>query len=208
MEFYRRHLPHIHLVQATFFITFRLNNSLPFWIVQQLQEDFELEKTMLMNHVADREEFHRSYFKQFDKFLDAQKDGNRWLNDPSIASTVADAIQYRNGKRYDLLSYCIMPNHVHLLVTITDEQEPGEKVRYTHLTSVLQSLKSYTAIECNRKLGRIGQFWQRESYDRVIRDQKELEWTIRYIIYNPVAAGLVKNWKDWKFTYCCYNVDL
>ena len=206
MEFYRRHLPHIHLGQATFFITFRLHNSLPNWIIRQIQEDLELERMLLMNGVGDRKEFQRSYFEQFDKILDAQKDGNRWLNDPLIASIVADAILYRNGKRFNLISYSIMPNHVHLLVTVTDAHEPSEKMRYTHLTSVLQSLKSYTAIESNRKLGRRGQFWQRESYDRVIRDQKELERTILYIVYNPVAAGFVKNWQEWKFTYCCYDL--
>ncbi|MFZ4620360.1 MAG: REP-associated tyrosine transposase [Bacteroidota bacterium] len=159
-----------------------------------------------MNGIQDGEEFHRRYFEQFDRFLDAQKEGNRWLNELSIVSIVADAIQYRNGTQYDLLSFCIMPNHVHLLAAITDAHKPGEKVRYTHLTSMMQSLKSYTAIECNRRLGRWGQFWQRESYDRVIRDQTELERTIRYIVYNPVKAGLVKNWQEWKFTYCCYDL--
>jgi putative transposase len=206
MEYYRRHLPHIHPEQATFFITFRLHNSLPNWIIRKLQEDRQADNAMVLNGSLDRGEYHRRYFLQFDRFLDAQQDHNCWLNEPNIASIVADALSYRDGTKYDLMSYCIMPNHVHLLIQITDEHKRSEKILYTHLTSVMQSLKSYTAKECNKLLGRNDQFWQRESYDRMIRDQHELDRTIQYIIYNPVAAGFVKNWRDWKFTYCCYDL--
>ena len=206
MEYYRRHLPHIHPEQATFFITFRLHNSLPNWIIRKLQEDREVDKAMLLSGVLDRGEFHRRYFEQFDSFLDAQKEGNRWLIDPATASIVANACTYCDGKSFDLISYCVMPNHVHLLIQITDEHKRSEKILYTHLTSVMQSLKSYTAKECNKLLGRNGQFWQRESYDRKIRDQYELDRTIQYIVYNPVAAGFVKKWQDWKFTYCAFDL--
>jgi len=40
------------------------------------------------------------------------------------------------------------------------------------------------------------------SFDRLVRDEKELYYVIRYVLMNPVNAGLVENWRDWKYTYC------
>ena len=50
-------------------------------------------------------------------------------------------------------------------------------------------------------LGRSGQFWQHESYDRLIRDREELYYTICYVLDNPVTAGLCKERKEWKWSY-------
>jgi hypothetical protein len=69
------------------------------------------------------------------------------------------------------------------------------------LAIIMQSLKGYTARECNRVLKRHCTFWQHESFDRVVRDQAEFRKTIEYVINNPVKAGLVKKWEDWKWTY-------
>ena len=65
----------------------------------------------------------------------------------------------------------------------------------------MMSLKRYTARQCNDILGREGQFWQHESYDHVIRNQAEWERIIKYVLDNPVKAGLVEKWDDWPWTY-------
>ncbi len=70
----------------------------------------------------------------------------------------------------------------------------------------MHSLKRYTAYEANQILGRSGAFWQHESYDHFARDEKELERIIKYVLYNPVKAGLVDDWKSWKWTYCKYDM--
>jgi REP element-mobilizing transposase RayT len=70
------------------------------------------------------------------------------------------------------------------------------------VTGIMKLIKSDTGKECNKILKRSGQFWQSESYDRVIRDQEELEKVIQYTLNNPVNAKLVKNWREWPFTYC------
>jgi REP element-mobilizing transposase RayT len=46
-----------------------------------------------------------------------------------------------------------------------------------------------------------GTFWQHESYDHVIRNEKEFERIVTYIIENPVKAGLVEEWQQWPYTY-------
>jgi hypothetical protein len=78
-----------------------------------------------------------------------------------------------------------MPNHVHIVFRAFPEHS---------LAEVMHSWKSFTAKECNKLLGRTGEFWQRESFDRIVRDELEFEKRVRYTLDNPVAAGLA-NWK-------------
>jgi hypothetical protein len=69
----------------------------------------------------------------------------------------------------------------------------------------MQSIKRISGRKCNLVLNRNGKFWQDESYDRLVRDDKELYFIIQYVLMNPVNAGLVENWNDWKYTYCQPN---
>jgi len=65
----------------------------------------------------------------------------------------------------------------------------------------MQSIKRVSARESNKILQREGTFWLNESFDRLVRDDKELYFTIEYVINNPVKAGLCKRPEDWKYTY-------
>jgi len=84
-----------------------------------------------------------------------------------------------------------MPNHVHCLVTRFEQFE---------LSDILHSLKSFTAHEANKMLGRDGQFWIEEYFDRYIRNEEHFERTIRYIENNPVKAGLCRSPKEWPYS--------
>jgi putative transposase len=132
--------------------------------------------------------------------LDHVSSGPRWLAQPQIAEIVSEALHYRDGKEYELLAYCIMPNHVHMVIELVGRNDIPT---YTAkpLFRILQSLKRHTARKCNRALHRQGAFWQDESYDHVIRDEKELEQTIEYVLNNPVNAGLVQSWEQWPWAY-------
>lgn len=66
----------------------------------------------------------------------------------------------------------------------------------------MHSLKSYTANKCNKTLERNGSFWQREYFDRLIRDQNDLAQKVKYVLNNPVKAGLVERWNEYPFSYC------
>jgi putative DNA methylase len=107
-----------------------------------------------------------------------------------------------------------MPNHVHVLLQpigaealglgVTPQAEvvsAGDEVEDSRspLGSIMHSLKSYTANQANRILGRSGAFWQQESYDHWVRDDDELERIVNYILANPVKAGLVKEPQEWFF---------
>jgi REP element-mobilizing transposase RayT len=69
------------------------------------------------------------------------------------------------------------------------------------LSKIMQSLKRHTARQANIILGREGAFWQDESYDHVVRDNEEHIRIMNYVLENPVKAGLVSNWEDWRWAY-------
>jgi len=198
--YYRRNLPHYQPVDATFFVTFRLAGSLPAETVARLKEERVQEEKLLLKikdekvrekKIADQR---KRYFSKFDTMLDNAVNDRSWLNDERVARMVAEAMCFRDKKVYDLLAYCIMPNHVHIVVAV--ERSAAS------LSKILQSLKTHTAMEANKILCKNGAFWQRESYDHVVRDGKELERIIAYVLHNPVKAGMVSNWEEWKWSYC------
>jgi REP element-mobilizing transposase RayT len=134
------------------------------------------------------------YAGKFDALLDGSSYGPTWLEQPQIATVVTNALHYAEEVlgRWRLLAYCIMPNHVHLVLTGV----------HPVLHQVLGSVKQYSSRLINQQMGRTGQaFWHAESYDHIIRSQREYHHQVRYVVNNPVKAGLVPDWADWPFTF-------
>ena len=199
---YRRNLPHIQPPGGTFFVTFRLAGSIPADALAMLHAETErilaeLERLPASPERAERlylEE--RRFFGKWDAVLDQGK-GPDWLRNPEIAKLVADAMHFFDGKRYDLLVYCIMSNHVHVVFTPLQKTEDA----YFSLAQIMHTMKGYPAGRANRLLGRSGAFWLHESYDHFVRSEAELERIIAYVVNNPVKAGLVSDWHDWPWTF-------
>lgn len=215
-DFYRRKLPHWQPEGQMFFITFRLANSLPVQIIQELEAERERERQDIREKFGgaqQRDELYKlekKYFGRFDAWLDrCTEESPRWLADENIAQIVADELHALDGVRYRLIAYCLMSNHGHLVI---DTEEHHIKPNHTGvtapypLTDTLKRLKGRTARFCNLALGQNGPFWHHESYDHVVRDQKEYERIIGYTLNNPVKAGLVEKWDDWKFTFVAQEV--
>lgn len=209
MSYYRRHLPHWQPDDATFFVTFRLAGSLPTSAVARLKSK-RLELINQQNRIPNKSKpdskllsnIETNIFRVYKDILDNNAAGPRWLARDDIAGIVMEAIAYRNHKKYDLIAYCIMPNHVHMILKLLIDDSNVMTAEDYPLTSVLHGLKSYTGLIANRKLNRSGSFWQSESYDHVVRDLGELERLIVYTLNNPVKAGLAVEWKDWPYSYC------
>ncbi len=157
----RRHLPHFYAAGNPLFVTFRLHGSLPRG--QYFAESLTSGKA----------------FVCMDRLLDRGTCGPLYLRMPDIAAIVARAIRKGECKDYCLHAWVVMPNHVHLLIT-----------PLTSVSELLRSLKGATAHEANRVLVRKGPFWQHESYDRLVRDEREFQRIENYIVQNPVKAGL------------------
>ena len=174
-EWYSRgYLPHFDHIDATQMITFRLADSLPHDKLDQLERIMGKEKD------AERP-------KQIEVYLDAGY-GTWSLRESRVGSMVEDSLLHFDGQRYRLIEWVVMPNHVHLLVEVFSEWL---------LPEVLRSWKSFTSHEANRILGRSGQFWQEDYFDRFIRDMKHFENAKQYIRENPVTAGLVRLPENW-----------
>lgn len=213
--FYKNRLPHLAPIGATFFVTFRLGDSLPQKLVAKLKLEMEMEAEIIRLEKEKPENYEAAiirqrklFFKEYDYQLDVKPYGECYLKQPKVAQIVIDKIHEMDGEKYDLLAYCIMPNHVHLLfdfsVQIVDEngfyltQTPED---YIQLDKVMQLIKGNTAYHANQLLGRKGKFWQKDSYDHYVRSEKEFWNIVHYILQNPVKAGLVKQWDSFPFTF-------
>jgi putative transposase len=173
MSYYQRSLPHWHPDGAPIFLTWRLFGSTPCCACQS--------HALGPGHA----------FVHMDRQLDRSDFGPVWLKDDRVATCVVGAFHFGDElKLYELRSYVIMPNHVHLLI------RPAAR-----LARITKSIKGYTAREANRILGRTGSpFWQFESYDHWVRNEVEMQRIVRYIEHNPVSSGFVHNAEEWRWS--------
>ena len=157
-------------------ITYRLYDSLPTEIIENMRLHLRNADAVCIDKKKQAE-----LRKQIDKHEDACY-GQCFLRDERIASIVRDNLFHFDGIRYHLLNWCIMPNHVHVLINVIDGWT---------LSQIMHGWRSYTAKEANKILGRTGQFWMEEYFDRYIRDEKHLLAAMEYITNNPIKAGIV-----------------
>lgn len=170
-------------------------------------------------------EFSRRWFRRFESLLHEETTGPLWLKEDPIAQVVAEALHHRDGKDYRLDAYCVMANHVHVvfaplltgaqarklaesailrkkgLPTETQTDSSRNNDQKVVLAAIMQSLKGFTAWKANQLLKRRGAFWQHESFDHVIQNQAEWERVVKYVLDNPVNAGLVESRQDWKWSF-------
>ena len=186
-HFHRRNLPHLYYNEGEYFITFRLKNSLPVNEIKKLRD--ELEKKA--SNLSAKE---KRLFRKYDELLDSGKFGIPLLKKNEIADIIKNIIHKFDGLYYNLICYCIMPNHVHLVFSIFNNEKS--------LSDIMKLIKGNSSIMINKFLNRQGNLWQPESFDRLIRDDKELYQFIKFVLLNPVKAKLVDGWQNWSHTYC------
>ena len=175
MTFYVRRLPHWQPPDADFFVTWRLYGSLP-----------KAPKLLLPSATAG------AAFVALDRQLDRAANGPLWLNNAQVAECVSQTLLSGVSPWgfYDLLAWVVMANHVHVLLR-----------PLIPLQKALMNIKSGSARAANAALGRTGKpFWQDESYDRWVRNDRERNSIVRYIHFNPVAAGLVTEPEQWPWS--------
>ncbi len=199
----RGYLPHVKREGASYFVTFRLADSLPKEVLlQALGEKAARLRALDLRKVygpseaqtkllADSvEQIERDYHRKVERFLD-QGAGACQLGRPDIARMATDALLHFHSQQYILDDWVIMPNHVHLVL--------WPKPNFS-LSEILKSRKQFIATQANRLLGRTGErFWQVESFDHWIRDEAEMNRIRRYIRANPVKAGLCVSPEEWRW---------
>ena len=177
----RGYLPHFDGGQLAQFITFRLYDSLPREVIVRWKEELKLEQSG---------EAVSLFRRKIEAYLD-QGFGSCYLKKPDVARTVETALLFHDVKKYKLSAWVVMPNHVHILCT------PAAGYRLAEIT---HSIKSFTSNEANKVLDRSGRFWQKEYFDRFIRNPRQFARTVAYIENNPVKANLCDRPEDWPFS--------
>jgi REP element-mobilizing transposase RayT len=181
----RGYLPHFDKPQLVQSITFRLFDAVP----EQLVEQWKTELGWTQ-HLPSTDRRKIQLQKRIDRYEDAGF-GACWLRDDRLAEVVENALLFFDPERYRLISWCIMPNHVHTIIQ-TEELWP--------LGGVVHSWKSYTSHKANRLLHQSGEFWFREYHDRYIRDGEHLNKAIDYVESNPVKAGFARFKEEWRWS--------
>jgi len=217
MIYYERNLPHYQPEKSIFFITFRLADSIPVELLGILRKEFLIEKNKIIHGVLSLDVYRRKiydlqkkYFGKYDELLDSLKYGPSWLANTDVARCVTNKLMEFCESKYELISYSLLPNHVHLVFLPNEDQIISSdnlkgKTKNYPVADTMRLIKGATAREANRILGRTGRFWHHESLDHVVRNDQELDSIIHYVMYNPVKAGLVYNQTDWKWSYSIYE---
>lgn len=192
LKFYKRNLPHWIVANKTYFVTIRLHGTLPKAVVKELQE----ENRILRECSADADKMmvmKRSQFRRIEKILDSKNSMVHYLDDPLIAGLIFNNLGWLKKRGWHIHAATVLSTHIHLLTS----NHLGKTV---NLLEDLGLYKNFTAREANKILGKTGSFWAREDFDHWIRTNSKFEATVNYIANNPVKAGRVKNWQDWKWT--------
>ena len=175
-------LPHWQQDKRTYFVTFHLGDSIPNaklndWIAER--DAWRKWNPFPLSTVQQREYIQR-FANTVERWLDAGE-GSCVLGHPHVAAVVGEALKHFEGIRCQHHAWVIMPNHVHLLLSLRQ----GEK-----LPPLLRSWKGYTSRIINRILGRSGSLWQKDYFDRLIRNSEHFWKCARYIRNNPPNARL------------------
>ena len=178
----RGYLPHCDFADSIQAITFRLADS----VARELLDSWRMA-------VADNrasKETKSELLRKIARYEDAGH-GACVLRRPECAAIVQEQLIASHGESYRLIEWCVMPNHVHVLIKIN----PGAS-----LPVVVKGWKGSSAVRINRILNQNGALWMRDYFDRFIRDEDHFYNARIYIRENPVKAGLCKELEDWPFS--------
>ena len=176
----RGYLPHFNGGEIAQTVTFRLHGSLPQELVARTRQ--ELRRLPPDEAAAELRQ-------RLEEYLDHGHEPT-WLSRPEVAGLVQDAMLHFDGQRYRLLAWAIMSNHVHAMLMPMAPRD---------LSDILFSWRSYTANQANKLLERRGAFWDRDYFDRFVRNEQHPANAMAYIEMNPVRAGLCASPELWRF---------
>lgn len=165
-----RSLPHFDSPEVVQAITFRLIDSLPKHVAAPMPGEAGSDRRRRIALALDRGL------------------GRCVLKHDKAALAVESTLLAGAGRDYGLHAWTIMPNHVHVLVQA-----------FVALPKLVQTWKSVSARTINDAIGSSGPVWQKEYFDRFIRDEAHWNATVEYIEQNPVKAGLVARAEEWRY---------
>lgn len=121
----------------------------------------------------------------------------RTIFDESEQCIVLEHIKEGDGTFYDCYAAMVMPDHVHLLLRSRNGYS---------LSRIMHGIKGASAYKINLHRRTKGQVWQNESYDRIVRNGKELDAKLKYMFNNPLKKGLTDDPSNYVGWYCSNNL--
>jgi putative transposase len=200
-------LPHWYQPQVTYFLTWRTADSLPADVAEswhRRRDDWlrrrginplsrSWKEALHCLPANQQHEYHEAFSQEYLANLD-KGHGECVLRRSELADLVLQSLLHFDGNRYNLAAAVVMPNHVHVLVCLLAE---------TDIEKQATSWKKFSATQINRVLGRLGRFWQEESFDHLVRSPASFERFRQYIAENGRAAGLHDGeWLHWQSADC------
>ena len=185
-------LSHWNVPNGIYFVTFNVADALPAPMLAKLRNERETIRNTLRasrGRLTPQEQNAISLFfiEECESELDRGR-GSCIFRNAAAAGLMRDVLHHFNHERYELFTWSIMPNHLHVIFQLLVSH---------NIDAVMHSWKSYSSKEQNRILGREGQLWQEGYFDRTIRNRDELKSKIAYVLNNPARAGLA----DWPWVW-------
>lgn len=194
----RGYLPHCDFPDLVQFVTFRLDDSMP------AARRGEWEHLLKIEDARDRR-------TRLEEYLD-RGFGQCALRDSDIAQLLEETMLHFHNDRYELLSWCVMPNHVHVLADV--RRTPLSKIvqnwkirnesETRHLLELERRAPSRPCVSPDinepRRCSALRLQWQRECWDTYMRDEEQELKAVRYIENNPVKARLCRTPEEWPFS--------
>ncbi len=133
-------------------------------------------------------------------------DKQNYFSNVEVAKIIKDEIEFRMINETILFCYCIMPDHLHMLLSLTDDYtnrgENKNRGKGT-LQNWVSAFKRYTSRITNQMFD-IKPLWQKNFYDHIVRKKESLLKIAEYIVDNPVRKGMVSEWEEYPF---CKIID-
>jgi len=178
IRFTANRLPHWHQKGAVYFVTFRLADAVPHNLRTEWESELNVHPEPWSTEVES--EYHDRFSGAIERWLDAGH-GSCVLRRGDCAAVVAEALRHFDGERIAQIAWVVMPNHIHAVFVLNS---------VWLLENIILSWKGFTARRINPLIGRTGAVWQRDYFDRLVRNGKHLANCIRYIRRNPKRARL------------------
>ena len=178
---YSRNLPHWRQPGATYFVTFRLHDSLPQSVLDYLRR-LRSEFLKQPRSSSLREEYEKKSRSALEASLD-EGHGCCVLKDPENVRIVQERFEHGLGTQHFVGCGVVMPNHVHVVIRPLAEFQ---------LEEIMRQVKGFSALKINARRGQRGTLWQDESYDRIVRDEEHLYRVMQYIGRNPAHCGIAQ----------------
>lgn len=215
-EQYRRNLPHFHKGGQEFFITSKLKGAFPANVLTEYEDKIDFLKSKLENlqkhnakenEISDlKRELHfvrNRHLDMIDTILAKNTSTSINLNLPENEQIMFEAFQFYEGKRLENHAFCVMRNHFHWVMRLFEEDENGKKLVSQDIMKLIHGVTARKINLIENKIGRT--VWKGEAFETTIRNDRHWHNAIMYTINNPVKAGLVADWRDWKGTWCAFD---